>query len=190
MKVLVAQLCPTLWDPMDCSPAGSSVHGIIQQENWSRKPFPSPGNLSTLGSNLGLLQGRQILYHLSHQGSFQKPYLNTCLLMWILHLGGPKSMQENIFLYKPICTILNSEASKLIYSHFLGIKFFFLLGLCSRFFLKWLLRGPIFMWDSQYKFVPNSVWTQYQFLMLIQQQIPYSFISRKSFSSRWSIKPQ
>ena len=26
----VAQLCPTLGDPMDCSPSGSSVHGIFQ----------------------------------------------------------------------------------------------------------------------------------------------------------------
>ena len=26
----VAQLCPTLGDPMDCSPPGSSVHGIFQ----------------------------------------------------------------------------------------------------------------------------------------------------------------
>ena len=24
------QLCLTLWDPMDCSPPGSSVHGILQ----------------------------------------------------------------------------------------------------------------------------------------------------------------
>ena len=28
--VLVAQLCPTLCDSMDCSPPGSSVHGILQ----------------------------------------------------------------------------------------------------------------------------------------------------------------
>ena len=28
--VLVAQSCPTLWDPMDCSPPGSSIHGIFQ----------------------------------------------------------------------------------------------------------------------------------------------------------------
>ena len=28
--VLVAQLCPTLCDPMDCSPPGSFVHGIFQ----------------------------------------------------------------------------------------------------------------------------------------------------------------
>ena len=26
----VAQSCPTLWDPMDCSPPGSSVHGTCQ----------------------------------------------------------------------------------------------------------------------------------------------------------------
>ena len=26
----VAQSCPTLWDPVDCSPPGSSVHGILQ----------------------------------------------------------------------------------------------------------------------------------------------------------------
>ena len=28
-NVLVAQSCPTLCDPMDCSPPGSSVHGIL-----------------------------------------------------------------------------------------------------------------------------------------------------------------
>ena len=26
----VTQLCPTLSDPMDCSPPGSSIHGIFQ----------------------------------------------------------------------------------------------------------------------------------------------------------------
>ena len=30
MLCLVIQLCPTLCDPMDCSPPGSSVHGILQ----------------------------------------------------------------------------------------------------------------------------------------------------------------
>ena len=29
-KVLVAQSCPTLCDPMDCSLPGVSVHGIVQ----------------------------------------------------------------------------------------------------------------------------------------------------------------
>ena len=32
-------------DTMDCSPPGSSVHGISQQEEWSELPFLSPGEL-------------------------------------------------------------------------------------------------------------------------------------------------
>ena len=36
----------SLCDPMDCSPPGSSVHGILQQEYWSGLPYPSPGDLS------------------------------------------------------------------------------------------------------------------------------------------------
>ena len=32
---------------MDCSPPGSSVRGILQQEYWSGLPLPSPGDLSS-----------------------------------------------------------------------------------------------------------------------------------------------
>ena len=46
---LVSQLCPTLCDPMDCNPLGSSVHGISQQEYWSGLAFPTPGDLAVLG---------------------------------------------------------------------------------------------------------------------------------------------
>ena len=34
---------------MDCSPPGSSVHGIPWQEYWGELPFPSPGNLPNPG---------------------------------------------------------------------------------------------------------------------------------------------
>ena len=39
--VLVTQLCPTLWDPMDCSQPGSSVQGILQARKleWVAIPF-------------------------------------------------------------------------------------------------------------------------------------------------------
>ena len=36
------QSCPTLCDPIDGSPLGSPVPGILQQEHWSGLPFPSP----------------------------------------------------------------------------------------------------------------------------------------------------
>ena len=31
VKALAAQPCPTLCDPVDCSPPGFSVHGILQE---------------------------------------------------------------------------------------------------------------------------------------------------------------
>ena len=43
-----------------------------RQEYWIGEPFPSPGDLPNLGSNLGLLHCRQILYHLSHQHNLAK----------------------------------------------------------------------------------------------------------------------
>ena len=41
VKVLVAQLCPTLCDPMNCSLPGSSVHGILQARilEWNAISF-------------------------------------------------------------------------------------------------------------------------------------------------------
>ena len=40
-KMLVAQLCLTLCDPMECSPPGSSTHGILQARilEWVATPF-------------------------------------------------------------------------------------------------------------------------------------------------------
>ena len=55
-------------DPRDYSSPGSSVHGIIQEESWSSHSLLQ-GIFLTQGSNPGLLHCRQILYHLSHQGS-------------------------------------------------------------------------------------------------------------------------
>ena len=39
----------TLCDPMDCSPPGSSVHGIFKARIPEREPFPSPEDLFNPG---------------------------------------------------------------------------------------------------------------------------------------------
>ena len=41
VKVLVTQSCSTLCDPTDCSPSGSSVHGIFQARilEWGAMSF-------------------------------------------------------------------------------------------------------------------------------------------------------
>ena len=69
-KVLVTQSRPILWDPMDRSPSGSSVHGISQARilEWGAISS-SRGIFLTQGLNPGLLHCRQILFCLSHQGS-------------------------------------------------------------------------------------------------------------------------
>ena len=38
----VAQSCPTLSNPMECSLPGSSIHGRFQARSWSGSPVPSP----------------------------------------------------------------------------------------------------------------------------------------------------
>ena len=53
VKMLAVQLCPTLWDPMDCSLPGSSVHGFSRQEYCSGLPFSSPGDLPDPGIKHG-----------------------------------------------------------------------------------------------------------------------------------------
>ena len=64
---LVTQSCPTLCDPMDCSPPGSSIHGDSPGKNSRvgchvllQEIFP------TQGSNTGLPRCGWILYYLSH----------------------------------------------------------------------------------------------------------------------------
>ena len=64
--MLCAQSCPTLCDPMDCSPPGSSVMDFSRQEYWSGLPSPSPGALPDSGiepASSGSPVGRWLLYH-------------------------------------------------------------------------------------------------------------------------------
>ena len=66
----VAQSCLTLCNSMDCSPPGSSVHGDSPDKNTGVACCSLlQGVHPTQGSNPGLPHCREILYHLSHQGS-------------------------------------------------------------------------------------------------------------------------
>ena len=70
MLRLVAQLCPTLCNPMDCNLPGSSVHAESPGKNTGVGCHAVlQGIFPTQVLNLGLPHCRQILYHLSYQGS-------------------------------------------------------------------------------------------------------------------------
>ena len=67
---LVTQSCPVLFDPMDCSLPGSSVHGDSLGKNTRLGLFQEI--FPTQGSNPGLPYCRQILYHLNHFGTLYR----------------------------------------------------------------------------------------------------------------------
>ena len=55
------QSCPTLCDPMDCSPPGSSVRGILLARILERVAVPSSGGIfPTQGSNLLFLMSQAL----------------------------------------------------------------------------------------------------------------------------------
>ena len=49
MLCSVTLSCPTLCVPMDCSPPGSSVHGILQAKYSGGLPCPPPEDLTNPG---------------------------------------------------------------------------------------------------------------------------------------------
>ena len=91
--VLVSQLCPTLCDPINCSPPGSSVHGILQARVLERVAIPFSKGLRDLEIDPLLLHCRQILYHLSHQ---RGPSLPTaaCITPHVSHVPFPAATAQ------------------------------------------------------------------------------------------------
>ena len=76
------QLCPTLCDPMDCSLQGYSVHWIFQARvlEWVAISFSRGSSRPRDQTQVSRIAGRQILYHLNHQGSPRKIEVrNNCL---------------------------------------------------------------------------------------------------------------
>ena len=73
MCAKLLQSCLTLWDPMDCSPPASSVHGILQARKLEWVAMPSCSGSSQTRDwtcvSYVACTGRQVLYHGSHLGS-------------------------------------------------------------------------------------------------------------------------
>ena len=65
----VAQSCPTLCDPRDCSPPGSSVHGILQARilEWVAISFSRGSSRPRNQTQVSHIASR-CFYHLSHEG--------------------------------------------------------------------------------------------------------------------------
>ena len=82
---LVTHSCLTICTLVDCSPLGSSVHGIFQARllEWAAIPFST--GFSRPRNWTSLLHCRWILYQLIYQGS---PYVSERILIsfWGIHI--------------------------------------------------------------------------------------------------------
>ena len=72
VRVKLFQLCLTLWNPMDCSSRGYSVHGIFQARILEWVACLPPGDLPNPGFEHTSLMSPAlagVLYHYHHLGS-------------------------------------------------------------------------------------------------------------------------
>ena len=123
----VAQSCPTLSDPMDCSLPGSSALGFSKQEYWSGLPLPSNSmqiiNYPYLpGSRVHILFSNQDDYHIDSKKKRPASFLPLLFKVYL----------EYLTFYSPLilieCASLTQLRNLLLYevllSSFLGISFF------------------------------------------------------------------
>ena len=109
----VAQSCPTLCDPVDCSLPGSSVHGIFQARvlEWIVISF-SRG--FSQGLNSGLLHCRQkealIIGISSLYSSLFSEDVSKCITIYVAR-GRPSISEET---RRPSCFIMGWGLKKLI----------------------------------------------------------------------------
>ena len=95
----VAQLCPTLCDPMDCSLLCSSVHGIFQARvlEWVAISFSRRSSQPRDWTPVSLFIG-QTLYCLSHQGSLRSFAICMTTLDHSNHISKKKKNYVKIIL--------------------------------------------------------------------------------------------
>ena len=97
----VAQPCPTPRGPMDCSPPGSSVHGIFQARvlEWGAIAFTTAIQAVSCSESLML-----------HYRNNLKDILLNFLFgtMWLLQWKGKKK-KRNVFLFPPLLRMKKIE---------------------------------------------------------------------------------
>ena len=108
------QLCPTFWDPIDCSPPGSSVHGILWARilEWVAMASARSSSWPTDWARAScLLHCRQIIYHWATRNATS---LLPSLSEWISSSAWPTtvvfSLISPLLPFTTLQSFLNSTA--------------------------------------------------------------------------------
>ena len=183
----VAQSCLTLSDPMDCSPPGSSTHGVFQARvlEWVPVPSPWPATLRQF-----LMHSMLILCFCTFQNavSLQSHYLITdciphpvhsipmtyfvaesfCLLVSLAHFSLGYNFK---YWFRPIVFFLFQRLQRFTCCSFLACLPFPLLFLWP---LELLLNSSLLSWWSLYS---SSMFLSKFSLELYLSWAPYNFYS-------------
>ena len=93
------QSCLTLWDPMDCSPPGSSVHGILLARTLEWVAIPSSRGCSQPRDRARVFRVSCIVHNsllLYHQGS---PWRAVCKFLKKLNIELNITQQSHYWAY-------------------------------------------------------------------------------------------
>ena len=92
MLCLVAQLCSTLCDPMDCSPPGSSVHGILQTRilEWVAIPFSQGSSRPRNWKRVSCIAGRFFKVWATREAPIQNKKIKKRKLKYVLYIIANK----------------------------------------------------------------------------------------------------
>ena len=116
--VFVAQSCPTLCDPMDCSPPGSSVHGILQARilEWVAIPFSKGSSWPRDRTRVSCIV---LFFSCGGHQSFVLPIICPLTdLPWEFLFPLPKESQESLSPEKNLrMQERSASASELSYPH-------------------------------------------------------------------------
>ena len=85
IRVKVVQSCPTLCNPIDCSPPGSSVHGILQARilEWIAIPFSRGSSWCRAQTQVSWIVGRFFIIWATREASTRPlPKASGSLSRW------------------------------------------------------------------------------------------------------------
>ena len=100
VKVLVAQSCPTLCDPMDCSPPGSSVHEIFQARilEWVTISFCRGSSQPRDRTQVSCTTGR----FFTDWATREAPAMPETQEMWVRSLGQKDALEKEMATHSSI----------------------------------------------------------------------------------------
>ena len=172
VKVLVTQLCPILFDPLDCSPPGSFVYGILQARilQWVAYPFSRGSSQPRDQTWVSCIAGRfftiwatweapcnvyvyqiTILYTM-HILQF---YVNYASIKLKLRKGKTKETEPHIPLgvdrvqqYNPVVHILSLLINWLVCKHWMACGVESAVFICQASLIAPLVKNPPEMWET------------------------------------------